>query len=187
VEGENVVSAWDLLAGRVSVGGEVVIIGGGAVGCETALHLCESGTLNGDALRFLAFNRAESWEVLQNLLHRGARKVTIVEMLKRIGQDIGISTRWAMLQDLHRYGVKTLTEAKAREIHPDGVVVERRGRKVERIRCDSVVIASGAHPVQNLGEEAVGAVPEIHVVGDAKGPRKALDAIWEGYDVGLKL
>jgi 2,4-dienoyl-CoA reductase (NADPH2) len=179
----HVVTAWDLLAGKVAVGKEVVIIGGGAVGCETALHLCEKGTLDGDVLRFLAFNRAESWEVLERLITRGWRKVTIVEMLERIGQDIGLSTRWAMLQDLHRYGVRVVTGAKAREILPDGVIVERVD-KTDRIPCDSVVLAMGSRPVQDLVDSLAGMVPEIHVVGDAKGPRKALDAIWEGYDVG---
>jgi 2,4-dienoyl-CoA reductase (NADPH2) len=184
--GPHVVTAWDLLAGHAAVGREVVIIGGGAVGCETALHLCETATLSGDALRFLAFNRAESWEVLERLITRGARKVVIVEMLKRIGQDIGLSTRWSILQDIHRYGVRVVTEAKAVEILSDALLVEKGGN-LDRIPCDSVVLAMGSRPVQGLAEDLAGIVPEIHVVGDAKGPRKALDAIWEGYEVGRTL
>lgn len=183
VELEHVTTAWDVLAGKAMVGRDVVIIGGGAVGCETALHLCESSAISGDSLRFLAFNKGETWEVLEGLITKGPRKVTILEMLKRIGQDIGLSTRWSILQDLERYGVKIITEATAKEILPDGVVMEREG-KTEKISCDSVVLAMGSRPVQDLNEELAGIVPEIHVVGDAKGPRKALDAVWEGYDVG---
>ncbi len=179
----HVTTAWDVLAGRAMVGRDVVIIGGGAVGCETALHLCESSAVSGDSLRFLAFNKAETWEVLDELVTKSPRRVTILEMLKRIGQDIGLSTRWSILQDLERYGVKIITEATAKEILPDGVVMEREGR-TEKVTCDSVVLAMGSRPVQELNEELAGIVPEIHVVGDAKGPRKALDAVWEGYDVG---
>ena len=186
IKSPHVVTAWDLLAGRATVGKDVVIIGGGAVGCEVALHLCESGTISAEALKFLAFQRAESWEVLERLITRGWRKVTIVEMLERIGQDIGISTRWAMLQDLHRFGVRVVTGAKAKEIQEDGVVV-LRGEKEEKIPCDSVVLAMGSRPQEDLSQRLVGIVPEIHVVGDAKGPRKALDAIWEGYDVGRSI
>lgn len=186
IKSPHVVTAWDLLAGKASVGKEVVIIGGGAVGCETALHLCESGTISAEAFKFLAFQRAESWEVLERLITRGWRKVTIVEMLERIGQDIGISTRWAMLQDLHRFGVKVLTGARAKEIQQDAVVV-LRGEKEEKIPCDSVVLAMGSSPQEDLSQRLVGMVPEIHVIGDAKGPRKALDAIWEGYDVGRSI
>ncbi|MGQ9859355.1 MAG: oxidoreductase [Thermodesulfobacteriota bacterium] len=183
VHSPHVVTAWDVLARKANAGRDVVIIGGGAVGCETALHLCESGTISAEAFRFLAFQKAESWEVLERLITRGWRKVTIVEMLDRIGQDIGISTRWAMVQDLHRFGVRVLTGAKAKQIEADGVVVVR-GEKEEKIRCDTVVLAVGSRPVDDLSQKIVGLVPEIHVVGDAKGPRKALDAIWEGYDVG---
>lgn len=183
IHSPQVVTAWDLLARKAKAGRDVVIIGGGAVGCETALHLCESGTISAEAFRFLAFQKAESWEVLERLITRGWRKVTIVEILDRIGQDIGISTRWAMVQDLHRFGVRVVTGARAKQIEADGVVVVK-GEKEEKVPCDTVVLAVGSRPVDDLSQKIVGLVPEIHVVGDAKGSRKALDAIWEGYDVG---
>lgn len=183
VELKNVVSAWEVLEGKATIGREVVIVGGGAVGCETALHICESGTISAETLKFLAFQRAESWEVLERLITKGWRRVTIVEMLERIGQDIGISTRWAMVQDLHRLGVKVITGAKAKEIQPDGVLVQR-GEKEEKIPCDTVVLAVGSRAMDEISEKIVGIVPEVHVIGDAKNPRKALDAIWEGYEVG---
>ena len=186
VELENVVSAWEVLEGKVPVGREVVIIGGGAVGCETALHLCESGTISADTLKFLAFQKAESWEVLEKLITRGWRRVTIVEMLERIGQDIGISTRWAMIQDLHRLGVRVITGAKAKEIQPDGVLIQR-GEKEEKVPCDTVILAVGSRALDEISQKIVGLVPEIHVIGDAKNPRKALDAIWEGYEVGRSI
>ena len=47
VDRENVVQAWDVLADTVVTGSKVVIIGGGAVGIETALLLAEQGTLSG--------------------------------------------------------------------------------------------------------------------------------------------
>jgi 2,4-dienoyl-CoA reductase (NADPH2) len=183
VELGNVVSAWEVLEGKVPVGREVVIIGGGAVGCETALHICESGTISAETLKFLAFQKAESWEVLERLITRGWRRVTIVEMLERIGQDIGISTRWAMIQDLHRLGVRVITGAKAKEIQPDGVLIQR-GDKEEKVPSDTVILAVGSRPLDEISQKIVGFVPEIHVIGDAKTPRKALDAIWEGYEVG---
>jgi 2,4-dienoyl-CoA reductase (NADPH2) len=47
------VQAWDVLQGNVITGKRVVIIGGGAVGIETALFLAEKGTLSAEALKFL--------------------------------------------------------------------------------------------------------------------------------------
>ena len=182
----HVVGAWDLLTGKARVGMDVVIIGGGAVGCETAVHLCEQSVLSPEVLRFLAFNKAEQWTELERLMTKSPRKVKIVEMLKKIGADIGLSTRWSILQDLRRYGVRVSTDTKVVEIFENSVIVSRGGKE-ERMPCDSVVLAVGSRPVRGLKEDLAGIVPEIHTIGDAKGPRKALDAVWEGYELGLTL
>ena len=49
------------------------ILGGGAVGVETALLLAEKGTLSGDALKFLFVNKAETPEALYELATRGTK------------------------------------------------------------------------------------------------------------------
>ena len=71
VELPHVVQAWDVLADTVYTGKRVVIIGGGAVGVETALLLAEKGTLSGDVLKFLFVNKAETPEVLYEMATKG--------------------------------------------------------------------------------------------------------------------
>jgi pyruvate/2-oxoglutarate dehydrogenase complex dihydrolipoamide dehydrogenase (E3) component len=66
------------------------------------------------------------------------------------------------------------------------VVVERGGRE-EWIAGDTVVLATGARPVESLADRMKGRVPEIYVIGDAQGPRKALEAVAEGLAVGRKI
>ena len=183
VDRPNVVLAWDVLSGKVDTGKEVVIIGGGAVGLETGLFLARKGTLDADTLYFLMFNQAERLETLNSLLYRGLKRITVVEMLKKIGQDIGTSTRWTILQDLARLGVKTMTNTRAKEITAAGVIVEREGDEM-LIPGDTVVIAAGAKPVNSLYEKIKSQVQEVYLIGDAKTPRKALEAVAEGLEVG---
>ncbi|MBM4332902.1 MAG: FAD-dependent oxidoreductase [Deltaproteobacteria bacterium] len=179
----NVFMAWDVLSGKVDTGSEVIIIGGGAVGLETALFLARKGTLNPETLHFLMFNQAEQVETLNTLLYRGLKKITVLEMLKKIGEDIGPSTRWSIRQDLARLSIKTMTSATAREITAGGVIIDREGTEM-LIPGDTVVIATGARPVNALYEKLKERVPEIHLIGDAKAPRKALEAVAEGLAVG---
>ena len=183
VDRPHVVMASEVLTGRADTGSEVVIIGGGAVGLGTALVLARKGTLNPETLHFLMFNQAESFATLNSLLYQGLKKITVIEMRKTIGQDIGPSTRWTIRQDLARHSVRTVTHATAKEITAEGVIADREGKTL-LIRGDTVVIATGAKAVNNLYEDLKGKVQEIYLIGDAKAPRKALEAVAEGLAVG---
>lgn len=186
IEAQNVVQAWDLLDGSVSVGNKVVILGGNAVGLETALLLANQGTLSPVVLHFLMANRAESFETLSELINRGNRDVTVVEMIKRAGKDIGASTRWTVMAELRRLGVTIMTGTKAVRIKPEGLEVEKQDGP-DLLPADSIVIAAGSRSENELVNEIENLVPETYVIGDAKEPRKALEAIREGFLVGLKI
>jgi 2,4-dienoyl-CoA reductase (NADPH2) len=140
VDQDNVIQAWDILAGKSQVGAKCVVIGGGAVGVETALKLAEEGTLSGEELKFLLVNQAEEPENLYRLATEGSREVVLVEMTDRLGANFGKSTRWGMLQDIGRYGVKTCLAAKVLHIHPDSIEIELEG-KSEKIETETVVLA----------------------------------------------
>ena len=128
-------------------------------------------------------NQAETFETLNSLLFRGVKNVTVVEMLNRLGQDLGRSTRWTIMQDLWRLSIKTMTHAQAKEITDGGVIVDRGGQE-NLIRGDTVVLATGAKAVNALYQKLQGRAREIYLIGDAKTPRKALEAVAEGLAVG---
>lgn len=153
---ENAVTAFDVLSGKVKVGKKVVVIGGGGVGCDVAAMLAD----NCD--------------------------VTLIDMLPKIGADIGISTRWTVLLYLKEKKVKMLTETKAVEIKKNAVVVETpEGRK--EIDCDTAILAVGTKPNNGLFDELKGKVKEIYKIGDCVKPRKAIDATAEAFELSLKI
>jgi 2,4-dienoyl-CoA reductase (NADPH2) len=179
------VQAWDVLQNKTDLGTDVVVIGGGMVGLETALHIAKMGTIDAKTLQFLFLSGAEDVDALRDLSTRGSKKVTVVEMLPRIAADMGISTRWIALQMLKRYGVEVRTGAKAERMTPEGVVVSQNGKN-ELLQCRSVVLACGTQSVR-LEDAGDGWAGEVRVIGDAKSPRKAYEAIREGFDTGRNL
>lgn len=179
----QVVQAWDVLAGRARTGKQVVIVGGGAVGVETALFLAEKGTLSAEAVKCLLVNGGESPETLRALASRGSKKVVLIEMEGSVGRDIGKSTRWGMLQEMRRSRVAVRTGTRALAITDEGVRVQC-GEEIGILAADTVVLASGAVPV-NPFEWVVKAkgIP-CDVVGDAGGIALAFDAVHEGFAAG---
>lgn len=154
----KVISAWEVLSGQKPVGKRVVIIGGGQVGLETADFLLNQG-----------------------------KEIIILEMLKRLGQDMSPRARKMVLERLSQIGVEILTEAKAMLVKEDGVVFNRAG-VVDQVRgVDSVVVAVGTarQEVGIPGLEKMG-LP-MRWIGDCSVPRKAFEAIHEGFLVGMEI
>jgi len=187
IDGPNVVMAWDILDGREDPEGDnIVIIGGGAVGSETGMYVASIGTISADTLFYLFMNNAEDVGTLKDLCSQGIKKVTVVEMLDKVCRDVGISTRWTILQDMRHLGIEMRKNAIARRIEPDRVVVEVDGAE-EEIPADTVIIAAGSCPDSALADELKEAGMEVYLIGDAKEARKAIEAIQEGYEAGLKV
>jgi len=182
----HVVQAWDVLADKVYTGQRVVIVGGGAVGVETALLLAEKGTLSAEALRFLFVNQAETPEVLFEMATRGTKHVTVLEMIDAIGKDFGKSTRWGMIQDVKRYGVDVKVGTKALEITTDGIKVEAADG-IEEIPADTVVMAAGSRSVNYLAAMIEAKDIPCDVIGDAGQIGMAFDAVHQGYRVGIQI
>ena len=186
VDSPHVVQAWDVLADNVLTGGSVVVIGGGAVGVETALYLADKGTLSGEGLKFLLVNQAEDPKTLYEWATHGSKQVTVIEMEDVIGKDIGLTTRWTMMQDLERQGVALKKRTKALEITPEGVKVDENGME-SFLPCDTVVLATGAasfNPLQaSLEQKGIACL----AAGDAVRIGLAFDAVHQGFAAGRKI
>ena len=184
VDQPHVAQAWDVLRNRVRTGRRVVVIGGGAVGVETALFLAEKGTLSGEALKFLMVNKAEPLEDLYELATRGTRDITVVEMIDRIGQGLGKTTRWTLIQDLQRFHVKTLPGITATAITSGGVQAQNSEGQSVDLPADTVVLGIGARPECSLKEVLERLKIPYQLAGDAETVATAFEAIHTGHAAG---
>ncbi len=166
VEKENVVTAHDILSGKVTLStSNVLIIGGGMVGCEVADFLAEP----------------EDNAIV------GPISVTIVEMSASIAEKMQSEPRYLLLQNLRRKGVNWITHAQVKEIIDNGILFVRKGQEEAVHGMEYIVLAMGTSPADDLSHELESEVPELYVIGDAKEPRTALAAIAEASEVARKI
>jgi len=153
----HVVTANSVLAGTANVGYNVVVIGGGQVGAETANHL-------GVQLK----------------------NVTLVEMLPVIAPDEALAPRWHLLGSLENRKVAIKTSTTVEEIKP-GCVVLKTGSTTVEIPADSVVLATGSKPDNALAEQLTAKGFPVKVIGDAHKVGIVLDATEQGYAAACSL
>ena len=93
----------------------------------------------------------------------------------RVGEHIGPSTRWAVVQELRMAGVEILTGVAYERIEPDAVVIRDAEGSERRVAADTVVIAAGQEPETALARSLAGAGRPHLVIGGAGGATE-LDA-----------
>ncbi len=90
-------------------------------------------------------------------------------------------------QRLASEGVKILTGTKCQELTDRGLDIVTSGGKRITLPADTVVVAAGAKPDQELYQQVRGMVSELYLIGDCVEPRKIRDAIDEGFSTALEL
>jgi 2,4-dienoyl-CoA reductase-like NADH-dependent reductase (Old Yellow Enzyme family)/thioredoxin reductase len=158
IDKPNVVTAQDVLSGKVRAGQNVVIIGGGMVGCETGHYLAKQG-----------------------------KTVTIMEILKRMANDMFFMTRRRLMDELRNKKVTLLASTTCEEINEGGVLVTTAEGKKETIPADTIIIAVGYDANDRLYKALEGKIREIYCIGNSAKPRRILEANSEGYQAGLGL
>jgi 2,4-dienoyl-CoA reductase (NADPH2) len=186
IDDPAVISAWKVLRESPALAKNVAIIGGGAVGLETALFVASKGTLSPEILHFLFAYDAETPERLRELMFSGTHTVTVFEMLDRIGKDVGKSTKWIVFDNLKRFKIRTITGAKVLSVTNGNVVFEKDGIKKE-IQFGNVILASGSRPLKKLTSEVSALGIPFTTVGDCITPGRLNDAIHGGFLAALKI
>jgi len=159
----NVVTAWDVLGGHeAGLASKILIIGGGLVGCETADYLAQ----------------------VTDVLGIATTEVTLVEMMDNIAIDGVSEPRHLLMERLREKHVKVILNAKVKEILDDGVVIEREGKEESIKGMETVVLATGVKPVNELYSQIKDKVEKAYIIGDAQNPAKLVQATASAASIG---
>jgi 2,4-dienoyl-CoA reductase-like NADH-dependent reductase (Old Yellow Enzyme family)/thioredoxin reductase len=159
IEESAAFSVDDVLSkGAEGMGRKVLVIGGGGVGAEVADYLAEK-----------------------------RKEVTLVEMLDQIASDLVFHLQHYLRLRLKEKGVAILTSTRVKELGKGFAVVED-ARGVKKIDgFDAIVLAVGSKPDDRIAKSLEGKVQELYVIGDASQPREALEAVYEGEEIAMKI
>lgn len=153
------VATYDrVLLGQFDAGEKVLVVGGGSVGLETADFLSSQG-----------------------------KKVHVIEMDNRFARDMGKVAWFGLRRRLSEKEVALTKSSKVIRILDHKVEVLQNNEKILLNGYDTMVLAVGSQPIENLSKDLQNRIQEVHVIGDALTPRNALEAIHEGAMVGRKV
>ena len=194
IKEKNVVVAEDVFDNKVKVGKDVVIIGGGTIGCEIALHTAKMGAMDPEVACFLLKNKVIDGDKAVELTSKGKRNITILEMKNKIGGRFGISTRWVIMKQIVDAGINSITGIKVKNMSTKSIkekdkvcITYEDDKKDIKIFADTVIIAAGYKSNQDPTKKLNGKIDELYRIGDCVEVRTALEAIHEGFEVGLRI
>lgn len=162
---KQVMTADDVLAGRAFPGRKVVVLGGGAVGCETADYLAP---------------------LVDDLFPRN-REVTVLEMAPGVMLTESGPGRSLLVQWMRKKGVELICGAKVERVEENAIVYTRDGQEHTISGADTLVLAVGyrSDPALETLLNACGMT--CHIIGDARKPGNLKDAVTQGYETAKEL
>ncbi|MCR5716769.1 MAG: NAD(P)/FAD-dependent oxidoreductase [Lachnospiraceae bacterium] len=156
IDGANVVTAEDILLGRAKASGKVAVIGGGITGLETAETLGDQGC-----------------------------QVTLVEMMKDVGKGLYKSVLVDMMMRYQKMGIQIKTCERLMSIgEKDVTLMSTVTSQLSKLEADTVVIALGVCPVNQLVDEFYDTFDNVFVLGDANRSGRIVDAVFDANGLG---
>ncbi len=155
---EQIKPAIDVLGHEDTLGDTVILIGGGQVGCETALHLAKLG-----------------------------KRVTVVEMQAELAPDASTTGRNELMTEIAREpNFVPLTGARCQSVTAKSVTYVKDGKE-ETIAADSVVLCAGMKAKSAEADSFFGAADEVTEIGDCIRARTVEWATKEAYYAAVNL
>jgi 2-enoate reductase len=157
IEKEWVTTAPEVLLGKKKLGEKVIVVGGGLIGCETAIWLAEQ-----------------------------KKTVTVVEMLDdlMIGSIPVLHANRQMVLDMLKFHhVTVMTGTRLVEVADRGGRLMDADLKKTTLTADTLVLSVGLTSDRQLYETLAGKTPNLYLIGDARETRNLMGAIWDAYEV----
>ncbi|RMF97120.1 MAG: 2-enoate reductase [Candidatus Schekmanbacteria bacterium] len=153
IEGENVISVIDVLKGEEVKGEKILIMGGGVIGCETAVALARKG-----------------------------KNVTICARMDSDDLDMDMvdhNNRYFLLRMLEDAKINVMRAAIPVRIENGEVVVEQKGEE-KRVPADCLIFAGRLFPKDQLSKELANE-KNVFSIGDCVKPQTVMDAVWGAF------
>lgn len=155
--GDPTVTTEDIMLGKAEAADEIVVIGSGLVGCETALWLNDEG-----------------------------KKVTIVTSSPNLLAHDGPASfaNSMMIKSLIPFrGIDVITNARAVK-YEDGVLTYTQDGQEKTIKAPQVVQCVGYSVNNDLYEACRYGTADVYNIGDSKKVANIMRAIWDGFELG---
>jgi 2,4-dienoyl-CoA reductase (NADPH2) len=171
VDKPHVVSMFDVFTGKARLGKNVVILGGSGAAISLALF------------------------VIDKMEKEGVKdcSISMIDPAPRFGWDVNPSYIWRYRKRLKQAKVQQLTYGQVKEITDNGVVVdwatvdrktkEKQTFKDQAVPADTVILASLV-PSKELGYGSFKG--DTAKIGDCVWVRRGIDAIQDGYRLGMR-
>ena len=134
-----------------AIGKNVVVIGGGLVGCEEGLHLAHLG-----------------------------KRVTILEMLEKAAGDAPYLHWLGLMKELGK-SVDLKTQVKCTKVIDEGVFAVNENGEETFYEADTILLAAGLKPRTEIVESLRNCAPDFAVLGDCLQPATIMEAVHMGY------
>jgi NADPH-dependent glutamate synthase beta subunit-like oxidoreductase len=162
VDAPHVVDGWSALAATVPVGRRVVVVAmeDHLQPLTIAAHLADAG-----------------------------HEVRVLYATPAVAPLVGRYSIGAPLARLGAAGARIVVMERVVRIEPGCVVTRHVYSRDERVHAevDTVVLACGGQPVTGLYTAAAGALPEVHILGDAYAPRRISFATRQAYELARRI
>ncbi|GAI81967.1 unnamed protein product, partial [marine sediment metagenome] len=187
--GSEIYLAEKILEGEYPIGKNVVVVGGSATGMETAIWAAEQGAISSEIAKFIAFYELLPKEELFKRWLRGNRKVTIIDMLPKLGMSIGRTTRGFLIGQIKKLGIISILNVQIKKFEGKTLIYEHGNETKTLENIDTFIIAAGVTPNDELFNKVKQTNPpyKIFKIGDCKKPRTMMEAIHEGFRTAYNL